>query len=164
MNRQRAEPGDKTGACAKLLFRWLVHKHLFIHHAVHYNSSTSASFRWLVEFCKSWSDYLIGNKTKVNLTKMNNVAPGWQLGLMLDGEVSWAAGKFLDPYKELSVRESLRKEMIKKGVTFLDDNQEVMRVGGELVGDPVDIVDSSESDEDVVNEFPILRHPVDAAE
>ena len=32
MNRQRAEPGDKTGACAKLLFRWLVHKHLFIHH------------------------------------------------------------------------------------------------------------------------------------
>ena len=95
---------------------------------------------------------------------MNNVAPGWQLGQILDGEVCWAAGKFLDPYKELSVRESLRKEMIKNGVTFLDDNQEVMRVGGELVGDPVDIVDSSESDEDVVNEFPILRQPIDAAE
>ena len=95
---------------------------------------------------------------------MNNVAPGWQLGQILDGEVCWAAGKFLDPYKEQSVRESLRKEMIERGVTFLDDNQEVMRVGGELVGDPVDIVDSSESDEDVVNEFPILRQPIDAAE
>ena len=107
----------------------------------------------------------MGNKTKVNLTKMNNVAPGWQLGLMLDGEVSWAAGKFLDPYKELSVRESLRKEMIERGVTFLDDNQEVMREGGYIVGNQVEIVDSeSESDEDVVNEFPILRHPVDDEE
>ena len=40
-----------------------------------------------------------------------------------------------------------------------------MREGEYIVGSQVVIVDSeSESDEDVVNEFPILRHPVDDEE
>ena len=59
----------------------------------------------------------------------------------------------------------MRKEMIEKGISFLNDNMEVIRAGEYIVGDQVEIVDSeSESDEDVVNEFPILRQPVDTAD